>query len=111
MDQIDFSKQLKRMQDILKLPREMRWMADGFTIVPNAVLTGEISKDLKMLYVILLMFAFKKGSCFPSVKVLARIFGANERTIQRHIKKLKDEGWIKVEYRKGKASVYTLTKA
>jgi len=57
------------------------------------------------------MFAFKKGSCFPSVKILAKIFGANERTIQRHIKKLKEKGWIKIEYRKGKASVYTLTKA
>ena len=86
-------------------------MQEGFTIVPNNILMGKISKELKMLYIVLLMFAFKKGRCFPSIRVLARIFGANERTIQRNIKKLKGTGWIKVEYRKGKASIYTLTKA
>lgn len=111
MQQIEFNDQLKRIQDILKLPKEMRWMEDGFTIVPNNILTDNMPRELKLLYIILLMFAFKKGSCFPSVKILARIFGANERTIQRHIKKLKDEGWITVEYRKGKPSIYTLTKA
>ena len=74
MDQIDFTKQPKKIQDILKLPKEMRWMDDGFTIVPNNILTEKISKELKMLYVVLLMFAFKKGSCFPSVKILAKIF-------------------------------------
>lgn len=111
MDQIDFSEKLKKIQDILKLPKEMRWMADGFTIVPNSVLNETIPKELKLLYIILLMFAFKKGSCFPSIKILAQMFGANERTIQRHIKKLKEKGWLKIEYRNGKSSVYTLTKA
>lgn len=90
MDQIDFSRQLKTIQDVLRLPREMRWMADGPTIVPNNVLNAGISRELKMLYAILLMFAFKKGSCFPSVKMLAKMFGSHERTIQRNIKKLKE---------------------
>lgn len=111
MQQIEFSNQLKAIQDILKLPREMRWMEHGFTIVPNSVLTAETPKDVKMLYVVLLMFAFKKGKCFPSLKLLGQIMNANERTIRRYIKKLKDSGWIKVEYRSGRPSIYTLTKA
>jgi len=49
MDQIDFTKHLKKIQDILKLPKEMCWMEDGFTIVPNTILTEKISKELKML--------------------------------------------------------------
>lgn len=110
MDKINFDQKLKEFQDILKLPREMRWMRDGFTITPNSVLTADISRELKLLYVILLMYGFKKQSCFPSIKSLARAVGADERTIRRNLRRLEGEGWIKVKYRNGQSSVYTLMK-
>ena len=110
MQNIDFQSQLKKMQDILRLPKEMRWMEDGFTIVPNVIINSKLPKELKMIYIVLLMFAFKKGNCFPSVNLLSDILQANERTVRRQLKKLKDEGWIEIENRKGKPSVYTLVK-
>ena len=112
MQHIDFNEQLKQIQDILKLPKEMRWMKDGFTIVPNSILTADIPKELKMLYIILLMFAFKKKQCFPSIKLLCSTLGvSSERGVQKNINRLKELGWIKIEYRTGKPSVYTLTKS
>jgi hypothetical protein len=108
MDHIDLSEQLNKLKDILRLPREMRWMENGFTIVPNSIINANISKESKLLYIVLLMFAFQKGNCFPSVKTLGTILSANERTIRRNLKKLKEEKLIKVENRNGKSSVYTL---
>lgn len=108
MDHIDLSEQLNKLKDIIRLPKEMRWMENGFTIVPNSIINANISKESKLLYIVLLMFAFQKGQCFPSVNTLGIILSANERTIRRNLKKLKDEKLIKVEQRSGKSSIYTL---
>jgi len=108
MDHIDLSEQLNKLRDMLRLPKEMRWMENGFTIVPNSIINANITKESKLLYIVLLMLAFKKGNCFPSVKTLGIILSANERTIRRNLKKLKEEKLIKVEHRNGKSSIYTL---
>lgn len=111
MEKISFDHQIKKIQDLIKLPPEMRWMKDGFTIVPNTVLSAEIPKELKLLYILLLMFAFQKGSCFPGCKTIGKLLGAHERTVRRNLCKLETIKWIRIERRKGLTSVYTLLKA
>jgi hypothetical protein len=110
MERINLDQQFKKLHDLLKLPKEMRWMQDGFTIVPNAVLTAQLPKEQKLLYITLLLFAFKKKQCFPGCKTIGRLIGADERTIRRNLKKLEKAGWIKIEKRKGTSSVYYLLK-
>ena len=110
MEKIGFDAQVKKLYEVLKLPKEMRWMEDGFTIVPNNVLMSDIPKELKLLYSILLMFAFKKKQCFPGCKTIGQIIGADERTIRRNLKKLEEIKWIKIVNRKGTTSVYNLMK-
>jgi len=110
MEKLNFDEQLKRFQNILKLPKEMRWMKDGFTIIPNSILIDKTPKELKILYIILLMFAFKKESCFPSMRTLANNLGMKERGVQKNIKKLETIKWVKIEYRKGRPSIYHLVK-
>lgn len=110
MEELNITTQLKKFQDLLKLPKEMRWMEEGFTIIPNSVLIAEIPRELKMLYCILLMFAFKKGSCWPGVPKIADCLGVSDRAVQKNLKKLISVGWLRIDYRKGRTSVYTLLK-
>ena len=110
MEKISFNNKLKEFESILKLPRQMRWLKEGFTIITNNILVADLQKELKLLYIILMMYAFRKQSCFPSVKTLAQNIGVDERTVRRNLRRLEDKGWIKVEYRNGQSSIYTLMK-
>ena len=44
---------------------------DGFTQIPNIILrTRNLSRDAKLLYGVLLSYAWQKGSCFPGYDTL-----------------------------------------
>ena len=108
MEKLSFDHQIKKLQDLIKLPPEMRWMENGFTIVPNKIIAANQPKELKILYITLLMYAFKKKRCFPGCETIARNIGANRRTVIRNLKKLEEIKWIKIETRPGATSIYTL---
>jgi hypothetical protein len=110
MEKISFDEYVLKLYDRIDLPKKMRWMEHGFTIVPNRILVADQPKELKMLYITLLMFAFKKKRCFPGCETIGKYVGADKRTIRRNLRKLEEIKWIKVESRKGTSSVYTLLK-
>jgi len=82
----------------------------GFTIIPNYVLRSpDLSRDAKLLYGILLSYAWQKGSCFPGYETLQKDMGCGSAQIARYIKELKDSGWLHVVRRgQGKTNIYTL---
>ena len=108
MEKISFDNYLEKMYDKIRLPKQMRWMEDGFTIVPNKIIAAKQPKELKILYITLLMFAFKKKRCFPGCETLAQYIGAERRTVRRNLRKLEEIKWIRVELRTGSSSVYIL---
>ena len=54
----------------------------------------------KMLYAVLLGYADKNSECFPSIKTLALDCCASERTVQRTLKTLAEDGMISIQKRK-----------
>jgi hypothetical protein len=82
----------------------------GFTIIPNYILRSpNLSRDAKLLYGILLSYAWQKGSCFPGYETLQKDMGCGSAQISRYIKELKDTGWLHVVRRgQGKTNIYTL---
>jgi hypothetical protein len=108
MEKNSFDDYMVKMYDRIRLPKPMRWMEDGFTIVPNKIIVAKQPKELKILYITLLMFAFKKKRCFPGCEIIAKYVGANRRTVIRNLKKLEEIKWIKIEKRPGSSSIYNL---
>lgn len=49
------------------------------------------------------------GSCFPSQARLAHETGLNEQTVKRHLRQLREAGWLTVKLRKGTTPLYTAT--
>lgn len=72
----------------------------GFTIIPNYVLrAANLSRDAKLLYGILLSYAWQKGSCFPGYETLQKDMSCGSAQISRYIKELKVSGWLHVTRR------------
>lgn len=73
----------------------------GFTQVPNAILkSGEISAGAKLVYALLLSYAWHNDYCFPGQDRLADDIGIARGTVNRHIKELSEKGFVKIT-RKG----------
>ena len=82
----------------------------GFTIIPNYVLKSrELSRDAKLLYGILLSYAWQKGSCFPGYDTLMEDLQCGRPQLAKYIKELRESGLIEVQRRgQGKTSIYTI---
>jgi DNA-binding transcriptional ArsR family regulator len=102
---------IEDLKNRIELPKELRWLKDGFTQVSNNILIdNKLTKELRFFYVILLMYGFKKGFCYPSTKTLSKTVGVDQRTIQRYLRALEKAKWIEIEMRAGKTTVYKLLK-
>lgn len=86
-------------------------LAAGFTMVPNFVLRAPgLSPGAKLVYGLLLSYAWQDGACFPGQERLAGDAGVSDRTVRAYLGELKDAGLVRVEQRGlGKTAVYTLT--
>jgi hypothetical protein len=82
----------------------------GFTQVPNFLLTNtDLSVGAKLLYAMLLKYAWNDGGCFPGQQKLARDMGAGERSVRTYQKELEDQNFLQVTQRGlGKTNLYRL---
>jgi len=85
-------------------------LSPGFTQIQNIVLRdGELSPGDKIMYALLLSYAWQQSECFPGQKQLSEDMGCNSRTVRRHIGDLIARGLI-TEERRGlsKTNKYTI---
>ena len=82
----------------------------GFTQVPNAILRAtEISQGSKLVYAMLLSYAWHNNSCFPGQDRLAEDLSISRRSVNSHIKELEGKNFIKVTRKGlGKPNLYEL---
>lgn len=73
---------------------------DGYSICLNEwALDKEIKNELNILVIISSLTA-KKGYCYASNKWFAELFGIDEVSVSRKIKKLEQAGYITIDYKK-----------
>lgn len=66
----------------------------------HAIQKSSLQPTTKLiLYNLSLYMNEQGGSCFPSVETQAEDTGLDPKTVQRHLKKARDAGWIRVEAR------------
>lgn len=84
--------------------------AGGFTQVPNFILTSKkIGVGAKLVYAMLLKYAWANDSCFPGQQTLASDMGAGERSVRTYLKELEQAGYLKITQRGlGKTNLYEL---
>ncbi len=84
--------------------------AAGFTQVPNVILKStDLSVGAKLMYALLLSYAWQKESCFPGQETLATDMGVSKRSVVTFIKELDRSGFLSVKRQGlGKVNIYTL---
>ena len=82
----------------------------GFTQVPNFVLEShKISSGAKLVYAMLLKYAWQNDHCFPGQEALARHMGCSRRSVIRFMKELTRKGFVEITRRgQGKTNLYVL---
>lgn len=80
----------------------------GFTQVPNAVLrSNEISSGAKLVYALLLSYAWHNDFCFPGQERLASDIGISRQSVNTHVKELERKGFIRIKrLGQGRANLY-----
>jgi hypothetical protein len=80
----------------------------GFIQAPNIVIRdGSLSVNAKVLYLLLLSYAWQDGECFPGHKRLADNMGVKRTTIWRSLSELKSRrliSWARLG--QGKTNIY-----
>ncbi|TEB10842.1 hypothetical protein Psfp_04092 [Pelotomaculum sp. FP] len=67
----------------------------GFTSVPNAVMMARgLSIGAKLIYGLLMMFAWQENECFPGQERLAQVAEISTRQVQRYLIELRKYGLI-----------------
>lgn len=82
----------------------------GYTVVPNFLLdNSKVSAGAKLVYVMLLKYAWNNNSCFPGQARLAQDLGVGRTYTNACIQELKEAGLISIT-RRGltKTNIYTL---
>jgi ElaB/YqjD/DUF883 family membrane-anchored ribosome-binding protein len=96
------------LQEVIVIEDEA--LAQGFTQIPNTVLRRkDLSAGAKLTYMVLLSYAWEKGSCFPGQERLAEDIGAGKRSVIRYVQELQETGLLEIKRRGlGKTNVYIL---
>ncbi len=75
----------------------------GYTLITNGAINGAIDKRVTpgelRLYILLLKFAFNKGSCYPSLATMAKELRTSEPRISNQLLNLERVDYIKRNYR------------
>ena len=70
----------------------------GYTLVNNGAMIGAVSKHIKLseykLYLLLLKYAFGKGSCYPSQNTLSKELNVTQSVVSKSLKELEAKGYI-----------------
>jgi hypothetical protein len=70
--------------------------AGGYTQVPNAILEAPLSTGAKLVYAMLLKYAWSNDFCFPGQVRLAEDLRVTDRSIRNYLTELRDDGYIHV---------------
>ena len=97
----------KSGQDIIINSRDPV-LQKGFTQIPNFILEDStIDPGAKLVYVLLLKYAWEKDKVFPGQDRLAADAGLSRSSVSEKIQKLKKKGWIEIERRGlGRTNIY-----
>jgi biotin operon repressor len=84
--------------------------AGGFTQVPNFLLKDpKVSANAKVVYSMLLSYAWNNDKVFPGQERLAEEIGSTRSTVNRGIGELEESGWLTIQRRgQGKTNLYVL---
>jgi hypothetical protein len=83
--------------------------SEYFAQVPASLVRDtSVSAMAFRIYVALMLRAGSKGHCWPSQELIAKEIGLQVRQLREHLKQLEDEGWIMVQRRRNKPSIYRL---
>ncbi len=85
--------------------------AGGFTQVPNLILKNEnISAGAKLVYSLLLSYAWHNNMCFPGQDRLAADCGKTQQWVSLQMKELERESLLEIDRRgQGKTNIYVLS--
>jgi hypothetical protein len=73
----------------------LKQFVGGFTSIPNRILTNTVlSLGARMVYAMLLKYAWQEDFCFPAQARLAQDLGVTDRSIRTFLNELKDAGLI-----------------
>ena len=84
----------------------------GFIQLPTPIIKDtQLSSIDKVVYALLLSYAWQSRRCFPGRATLATDAGCNQMTITRSLAHLKDKNLIRIERRgQGKVNIYHIRK-
>jgi hypothetical protein len=82
----------------------------GFVLLPRAVLhQADLSRDARLLYAVLLSYAWQQSQCFPSHQRLQADLGCGINQVTKYLRELEDAGLVTRRRRGlGHTTVYTL---
>ena len=85
--------------------------AEGFTQVPNLILKNKkVSAGGKLIYSLLLSYAWHNDSCFPGQQRLAKDCGKTQGWVSQQMKELEVKGFLQIKRRgQGKTNIYILS--
>jgi hypothetical protein len=83
---------------------------DGYAQVPNAVLLDStLTAGARLLYALLVHYAWQDGECFPGQERLARDLGVSDRTVRSYMDELVRRGLVAKQRRgRGATNLYAL---
>jgi len=107
LGQLDRFKQLERNIEIIGADHATR---HGFTQVPNFILTNkDLSVGAKIVYAMLLRYAWQNDYSFPGQAKLAQDIGSAERSVRTYLNELEGAKCLEVVQRGlGKTNFYRL---
>lgn len=87
-------------------------LREGFVQLPKRVLfAGNLSYAAKLLYAVMLGYAWQEGSCFPGYLRLCRDMAASENMVRKYMRELQAIHLISQRRRgQGKTNIYILNK-
>jgi Helix-turn-helix domain len=108
MDHI--SGHLEKIEQNMRLNTADPIARHGFTQLPNFILrNSQLSANAKVVYSLLLSYAWHNNLCFPGQERLAEHMGVNVSTVSRATTELEDCSLIEIERRgQGKTNFYTI---
>lgn len=82
----------------------------GFIQLPRQILLAKnLSRDAKMLYAVLLHFAWQEDHCYPGYPRLCEDMGASENMVRKYMRELEAVGLLRQKRRgQGRTNLYTL---
>lgn len=85
-------------------------LRDGFTQIPNPILRNPaVSPGAKVVYGLLLSYAWQDDSCYPGQERLAEDMGVTERSVITYLKHLVEASLITIKRRGlGQTNIYIL---